>query len=401
MNMKIPIQLLCISHKTAPLRVREQFALDEKAQRDFLLRLQKDEVIQEAVLLCTCNRTEIYCSGSRESLVWAKVQEALMLAAGVEEPGLKNYMLRFQGEQAVRHLFFVAAGLDSQVLGEDQILGQVRQAYFQSERLGLCKKNFHLLFRMAITGAKKVKTDTLLSKTSVSTAGLALQRAAKQLGTLCGRKLLLIGASGRIGTILLKDALDREGLAVYITARERLPHGIQGRQYTIVPYSERYRWMDEMDVVVSATSSPHYTITGRELKRWLSTDKPRVFFDLAVPSDIEKDVAELHGVVCYSMEDMEELARQNNERKLNYVADAREILQSCQEECIKNILFSNNIEEIDGLYQEFEKEAQEKSPEKAWKHFFYGLKEVSTAKEFAVLLKVMGMFGTDGREQTK
>ena len=392
MNIKIPIYLLCISHKTAPLEVREQFALSEEAQKKFLLSLQREQAVQEAVVLCTCNRTEIYCSGSKESLVWARVQEAFMAAEGVGETDLRKYMLRFQGEQAVRHLFLVAAGLDSQVLGEDQILGQVRQAYFQSDAMGLCKKNFHSLFRMAITGAKKVKTDTMLSKTSVSTASLALQRAARELGTLQGKKLLLIGASGRIGTILLKDALDREGLAVYITAREHLPHGVGGRQYTVVPYSERYRWMDEMDVVISATSSPHYTVTGEELRCWLHADKLRVFFDLAVPSDIGRDVAGLRGVVCYSMEDMEEIARQNNERKQSYAADAREILQSCQDECLKNMLYSNNIEEINRLYQGFEKEAQEKSPKKAWKHFFYGLKGAGTAEEFAVLLKVMGAY---------
>ena len=179
---------MSISHKTAAGELRGRFVFDREQTEDILKQLTKnsgdaeDAQIEEAVLISTCNRTELYCSGASENQNFIKMQKGLLAAAGIEKDSeihmaALDAFRRFSDRNAVHHLFCVAAGLDSAVLGEDQILGQVRSAYFLAMENGYTKTIFHCLFQSAITAAKRMKTDTILSKSSVSTAGLALKTA--------------------------------------------------------------------------------------------------------------------------------------------------------------------------------------------------------------------------------
>ena len=199
------IQLLSIRYKTIDADLRQRFAIDKVQKLNILQQLMEAPGVQETVVVATCNRTEIYCSGEddRHNLkIMKKVLLEVTQTTQVE--GVNDIVLRFVGERAIHHLFLVTAGLDSMVIGEDQILGQVKDAYFCSKERGDCQKNFHLLFQTAITAAKKIKTETLLSKSSVSTASLALKKAEETLGTLSGKNLMIIGASGQIGSIAFK-----------------------------------------------------------------------------------------------------------------------------------------------------------------------------------------------------
>lgn len=178
------IQLLSISHKTARASLRGRFVFDSEQTKDILKQLtepdgqQENTGIEEAVLISTCNRTELYCSGTPENQNFIRMQHVLLAAAGIEKNSETHMAAldafrRFSDKNAIHHLFCVAAGLDSAVLGEDQILGQVRNAYFLAMESGYTKTTFHCLFQSAITAAKRMKTDTILSKSSVSTAGFS------------------------------------------------------------------------------------------------------------------------------------------------------------------------------------------------------------------------------------
>ena len=216
------IYLLSLSHKTTPLEIRSWFAYDDTEKNHILEELLQWNGIDEAVVLSTCNRMEIYCHGTDKELYPAgSILEGMEQAAvnGAREQmrrcqkeqaeeglkGIGGYFRRYCDRQAVHHLFQVAAGLDSMVLGEDQILGQVKQAYEFSHERGYCQVYLNTLFRDAITGAKRVKTDTELSKTPVSTATLAVKAAEEKLKGLPGKKMMIIGATGRIGNIILKN----------------------------------------------------------------------------------------------------------------------------------------------------------------------------------------------------
>ena len=401
-TIKMNIQLLSISHKTARASLRGRFVFDSEQTKDILKQLtepdgqQENTGIEEAVLISTCNRTELYCSGTPENQNFIRMQHVLLAAAGIEKDSETHMAAldafrRFSDKNAIHHLFCVAAGLDSAVLGEDQILGQVRNAYFLAMESGYTKTTFHCLFQSAVTAAKRMKTDTILSKSSVSTAGLALKTAMECQQDLPVKNVMIIGASGKIGSIVLKDALDLQGLNIFITARHELPHPLHGQdmRYTVIPYEKRYEYMQDMDIVISATASPHYTVMKEHFLAQNPPVKKRVFFDLAVPADIEPEMSQVPETVCYSMEDMQELARQNNAAKLEALPKAKAILSKYEEQFVKNMAFGEALPAIAALSERAQEALGQESAYSLVHKFVCQAKKNCDADEFVQFTKIL------------
>ena len=401
-TIKMSIQLLSISHKTARASLRGRFVFDSEQTKDILKQLtepdgqQENTGIEEAVLISTCNRTELYCSGTPENQNFIRMQHVLLAAAGIEKNSETHMaaldaLRRFSDKNAIHHLFCVAAGLDSAVLGEDQILGQVRNAYFLAMESGYTKTTFHCLFQSAITAAKRMKTDTILSKSSISTAGLALKTAMECQQDLPVKNVMIIGASGKIGSIVLKDALDLQGLNIFITARHELPHPLHGQdmRYTVIPYEKRYEYMPDMDIVISATASPHYTVMKEHFLAQNPPVKKRVFFDLAVPADIEPEMSQVPETVCYSMEDMQELARQNNAAKLEALPKAKAILSKYEEQFVKNMAFGEALPAIAALSERAQEALGQESAYSLVHKFVCQAKKNCDADEFVQFTKIL------------
>lgn len=401
-TIKMSIQLLSISHKTARASLRGRFVFDSEQTKDILKQLtepdgqQENTGIEEAVLISTCNRTELYCSGTPENQNFIRMQNVLLAAAGIEKDSETHMAAldafrRFSDKNAIHHLFCVAAGLDSAVLGEDQILGQVRNAYFLAMESGYTKTTFHCLFQSAVTAAKRMKTDTILSKSSVSTAGLALKTAMECQQDLPVKNVMIIGASGKIGSIVLKDALDLQGLNIFITARHELPHPLHGQdmRYTVIPYEKRYEYMQDMDIVISATASPHYTVMKEHFLAQNPPVKKRVFFDLAVPADIEPEMSQVPETVCYSMEDMQELARQNNAAKLEALPKAKAILSKYEEQFVKNMAFGEALPAIAALSERAQEALGQESAYSLVHKFVCQAKKNCDADEFVQFTKIL------------
>lgn len=401
-TIKMSIQLLSISHKTARASLRGRFVFDSEQTKDILKQLtepdgqQENTGIEEAVLISTCNRTELYCSGTPENQNFIRMQHVLLAAAGIEKNSETHMSAldafrRFSDKNAIHHLFCVAAGLDSAVLGEDQILGQVRNAYFLAMESGYTKTTFHCLFQSAITAAKRMKTDTILSKSSISTAGLALKTAMECQQDLPVKNVMIIGASGKIGSIVLKDALDFQGLNIFITARHELPHPLHGQdmRYTVIPYEKRYEYMPDMDIVISATASPHYTVMKEHFLAQNPPVKKRAFFDLAVPADIEPEMLQVPETVCYSMEDMQELARQNNAAKLEALPKAKAILSKYEEQFVKNMAFGEALPAIAALSERAQEALGQESAYSLVHKFVCQAKKNCDADEFVQFTKIL------------
>ena len=363
-TIKMSIQLLSISHKTARASLRGRFVFDSEQTKDILKQLtepdgqQEHTGIEEAVLISTCNRTELYCSGTPENQNFIRMQHVLLAAAGIEKNSETHMAAldafrRFSDKNAIHHLFCVAAGLDSAVLGEDQILGQVRNAYFLAMESGYTKTTFHCLFQSAITAAKRMKTDTILSKSSISTAGLALKTAMECQQDLPVKNVMIIGASGKIGSIVLKDALDFQGLNIFITA------------------------------------SPHYTVMKEHFLAQNPPVKKRVFFDLAVPADIEPEMSQVPETVCYSMEDMQELARQNNAAKLEALPKAKAILSKYEEQFVKNMAFGEALPAIAALSERAQEALGQESAYSLVHKFVCQAKKNCDADEFVQFTKIL------------
>lgn len=391
-------QLLSISYKTAPLDVRSCFSFTEEQQQELLIEL-KTRGMEEAVIISTCNRTELYCySGSEKDnrRMYTVMRDVLVEKSGVlkrdgaENADIGDYIRLYDGKKAVRHLFQVTAGMDSMVLGEDQILGQVKRAGTLARESGTCGVYMNTLFRMAVTASKKVKTDTILSKSSVSTATLALKAAEEHLGSLKDKNLLIIGASGRIGGIVLKNALSM-GCSVYATSRahESCCAPVFNGGCCTLHYDERYRYLAKMDAVISATNSPHYTITRNHYRRRRDPGRSMVFVDLAVPMDIEPDIGEEPDTYYYNIDNMKQLAEENNRRKQADLENANRILEDYEEEFDKWLLFQNNREEMGRIKKRMEKEAAEKGSGEAIQSFFYKLRKYGSAGEMHAVMSVI------------
>ena len=290
--------------------------------------------VSECIVLSTCNRTEMYVYSDSESkgCVFNLMEDTLLGEAGAqEEEDIGNYLLFYHGEKAIHHLFQVTAGLDSMVIGEDQILGQVKTAHKQAREAGTTGVYLNTFFRMAVTGAKKVKTETDIYVTT--------------------RKNKLINTK----------------------------HG--NDDFTTIDYEDRYNYLDQMDVVISATSSPHYTLTYSKMKKQLVTAKRRVFVDLAVPMDIEAKISAVDDTCYYNIDDFTRIAKENNQKKLREAEAASGILDEYELQFEQWMVFQKSLSVMGKVRDNFVKVAEHKGVEKAFDHFFYWVRENNTPED--------------------
>ncbi len=389
------IYLLSLSHRTTPVEIRGQLTYSNEQTCELLKELTTRCQIDEAVILSTCNRLELYCyckEDRNSEVIFQRMEEVLVFYSNSNKViNMKEYTRRYLDKNAVHHLFLVSAGLDSIVIGEDQILGQVKQSFDFAKEKGFTSTCFNTLFRLAITGAKRVKTDTNLSKSSVSTASLAVKAAVDEHGELKGKHVMLIGASGNIGGVLLNYLKDIDGISIYTTTRTMSTHAKQNNETWLrwIPFEERYNWLDRMDVVISATSSPHYTLTKNMLQKSMFTSKKRVLLDLAVPFDIEESAEEIQGCICYNMRHMTKLAEENNKKKQEAANSAQVIVSEYEEQFYKWFLFQSHRKDIKDLKAIVVQETCEKGAETAIDHLIFHMREVCDTKQWEILLDVI------------
>ena len=379
------ISLIGISHHNTPLAVRELFAFPAEKQQELMKEMIARGIAEECVIISTCNRTEVYIYTACPGGNFTELQDLVLEFAGAQDvENIGDYIRFYNGSKAVRHLFHVASGLESMVMGEDQILGQVKRAHDQARETGTCGVYLNTLFRYAVTAAKKVKTETDLSRTSVSTATMAIKAAEQGLGTLHGKKVMIIGASGKIGSTVLKNLQCIDGAEVYITSRNMGQAGEDHHHkitYRVMDYEKRYELVNEMDAIISATSSPHYTLTYSKMAEKLVTEKPRVLVDLAVPIDIEAKVEKLPGIMRYDIDDFQELARTNNEKKQHEVVAADQILDEVQMDFERWMVFQLALPDMASFKEWLEQESEKKGLDKAIDKMFYRLRDHSTPAE--------------------
>ena len=379
------ISLIGISHHNTPLAVRELFAFPAERQQELMKEMIARDIAEECVIISTCNRTEVYIYTACPGGNFTELQDLVLEFAGAQDvENIGDYIRFYNGSKAVRHLFHVASGLESMVMGEDQILGQVKRAHDQARETGTCGVYLNTLFRYAVTAAKKVKTETDLSRTSVSTATMAIKAAEQGLGTLHGKKVMIIGASGKIGSTVLKNLQCIDGAEVYITSRNMGQAGEDHHHkitYRVMEYEKRYELVNEMDAIISATSSPHYTLTYSKMAEKLVTEKPRVLVDLAVPIDIEAKVEKLPGIMRYDIDDFQELARTNNEKKQHEVVAADQILDEVQMDFERWMVFQLALPDMASFKEWLEQETEKKGLDKAIDKMFYRLRDHSTPAE--------------------
>ncbi|MGQ0535689.1 MAG: glutamyl-tRNA reductase [Methanobacteriota archaeon] len=280
---------------------------------ELLARVGKLPGVSEAVLVATCNRAEIYVSAWEPSAARRHLEELFLEIGG---PAAAR-VVRFHEEEAtLRHLLRVAAGLESLIVGEDQVLHQVRESMQQAERLGTVGNNLGLVFKKALSVGKLVRTRTGISRGSVSMGSAAVELAEDALGSLEGRRLLVLGA-GEVAD-LVAQALARRRLHAVIVANRTFSHAedlarrLQGRA---IPFDELPQALREAHVVICATSAPHHVLDRRAIEAARAGDEPLVLIDISIPRNIAPDVQEIPGVTLYDMEGLRGVAEENLERR--------------------------------------------------------------------------------------
>lgn len=311
--MSAGIVALGASHKTAPLELRERLALPEGRAAGVLAELTAAPSVHEAVALSTCNRTELYLVTADVVAAESAALTVLAGQAGIGPTELSSALYSLRDRDAVRHLFMVAAGLDSMVVGEAEILGQVRRAYELALVEGATAAVTNRLFRDALATGKRVRTETAIGRRRVSVPSVAVELAATTLGDLASRRVLVIGAGE--GGELTARALRAQGVHTVFVANRRYDRAIGlARRFggEAVRFDRLPSELVEADIVVSSTGSPHQIVGREELELVMAERqyRPLVIIDIAVPRDFDPRVRGMRGITLFDMDDLQrEVAR--------------------------------------------------------------------------------------------
>jgi glutamyl-tRNA reductase len=320
------LQILGLNHNTAPVEIREQvvFAGDDVGRA--VARLKGIDGVDEAVLLSTCNRTEFYVvtsDGGRERLQeWLRSERHL-------DPGFANSLFTLDSDEAIRHIFSVACGLDSMVLGETQILGQLKDAFRAAQQAGSVGQQLTRLFQHTFSVAKKVRTDTEIGANPVSVASAAVRLAQQFFAGFEKHTALLVGAGVTV-ELVAKHLEARNIGRLFVANRdvERARNLASKFGGYAVPLSELEGTLPEADILITSTASPEPIITKDQFKTAMKARKRKPVFavDIAVPRDIAPDVAEVNDVYLYTIDDLQKVIQEGQTSREAAAVDAVRIL---------------------------------------------------------------------------
>lgn len=319
------IGVVGVNHNLAPINVREAVSFTDTKKIE-AINILLDREIDEIVILSTCNRSEIYISGEN---IQQKVDEVANFYKdyfGVKD--IEQYLFKKTNLEAIQHLFDVTAGLDSLVVGEDQILGQVKDAHEFCMKLGATKKVFNKLFRDAVTTSKEIKTITKISQQPLSISYIGVKLLKEKMGTLEGKNALIVGL-GKMNLLTLNHLEEENVKNIYIANRNiEKTKEIENKFDNIIPieYSDRHKIIQEksIDIVISATSSPHLVIKYDDMPK---LDKKIYIMDIALPRDIDTKLKELNYVELYDIDDLKEIHDKNDIKRNELAQKAQEIIK--------------------------------------------------------------------------
>lgn len=335
---------LGLSYKNAGLDIRDKTSFTDSKKIEFLLQMDEYE-IEQCMILSTCNRSEIYYFYEKEEQR-NQVRNAYKELFG--ERNLENYLVEYTKEKATEHLFRVTAGLESQVIGEDQILGQVKEALDFTRTMGYSKKEMNKVIRDAISSAKRIKTELKISEIPLSVSYVGI----RQIDDICkilGKKILVIG-SGKMTVLALRYLYEYGAKEVNVCSRTLLHAKVLRKEFSnikIVEYENRYEVLKYCDIVISATASPHVVLK----KENAIIERELYLLDLATPRDIDTAFAEDDKCHLINLDSLQQIVLENKKEREELVEKSQEIIKVEVEETQKWILSSRMDETIESLQQ--------------------------------------------------
>jgi glutamyl-tRNA reductase len=323
------VSIFCIgvNHKTAPIEIRERLAFPEKAVPDHLREICGTCGIAEVVVLSTCNRVEIYGSAEDTSGAISGLTNYLINHFAVRPGEVEFY--GHEVEAAAHHLFEVASGLDSMVLGETEIFGQIKKAYATAQSTGTTARRMNKLFQQSFTVGKLVRTSTRIQQGSTSVGAAAVDLAEKIFGNLEGCRVMIIGA-GEMSRTTAQSLLSRGAKSIIVSNRSydravELAEELKGRA---VRFDDWENSLEEVDIIVSSTAAPHVVVTRETIERVMARRRGHSLFliDIAVPRDIECEVNEIDNVYLYNIDQLQQIAEDGKSRREKQIAICRDVI---------------------------------------------------------------------------
>ena len=335
----IPLAVVGVSHHTAPVEVRERLAFDRGEASLALHHLRGERGLREAILLSTCNRTELYLVPGASEAEFRAAEEILARQAGTSVGELERHLFRARGDAVVHHLFEVTAGLDSLVLGEAEIQGQVKEAFEIAVAVSsdppLVGPVLHRLFEMALAVGGRVRSETRVGEGSASVASVAVELARKIFGPLRGRRVVVLGA-GATAELTVR-ALLREGVRGGVVVNRTLERGealarqLEGKA---VPLEELPRALRGTDIVVASTAA-RVPVVNREVMAAAfphGINRPFLMVDIAIPRDVDPKVGDLPNVFLYNVDDLRDIIDDHLQKRSDELPEARRLILAQQDE---------------------------------------------------------------------
>jgi glutamyl-tRNA reductase len=320
------LSIIGVNYKTAPIALRERIAISREDLPETTRALAAVEGVTECMIVSTCNRVELLASVESPETDLAGF---LYQQFGLERELLEPHIYRQSDRDAVRHLFRVAASLDSMVVGEPQILGQVKEAFAVARAAGTVAGQLEHLLQSAFAAAKKVRTETQIGSTSVSIASVAVDLAKKIFGSLQGRTVFLVGA-GKMSELAARHLVQQGAGAILVSNRtqdraQRMAEQFKGR---VIPYEQLYEAASDADIVISSTGAPHPIFRREHGHAFMQRRKnrPMFFIDIAVPRDVDPAMGNLEGVFVYDIDDLQAVAAQHLAERSREASDAETLI---------------------------------------------------------------------------
>jgi glutamyl-tRNA reductase len=321
--------VLGLSHKSAPLDIREQVFIPETGVGDCVRRLIDHDLIESGVLLSTCNRTELYAIASANDTPDRLFESFGLWPHQLPFEAWQRYAYRLTGDDAMDHLFRVAGGLDSLMIGEAQVLGQLKRALSLARQAGALDAQLEIIIRGALRAAKRIRHETGLGRRPVSVSHAAVAATQDLLGGLAGRNVLLLGA-GEMSEVTLRLLRNQRIGSVYLASRrfERADEVAQAAGAAAVPFEGIEEIIGGVDIIVSSSSAPHQLLDAGRVMTFQERrgGRPLLIVDMAVPRDVDPDAAGVAGVHLLNIDDLQRVAETNREAREAFVPAAEEIV---------------------------------------------------------------------------
>jgi glutamyl-tRNA reductase len=333
-----------LNHNTAPIEIRECLAFSEDKMEDALSKVHALPSVKENMIVSTCNRVEVYASTRETEKAVHDLRDFFSQYHGISLKDFEKSLYTHVGEEAVRHIFRVASSLDSMVLGEPQILGQIKEAYDLAQQANTSGLILHRLLHRAFHVAKKVRTETKIAISAVSVSSVAVELAEKIFGTLEKKTVLLIGA-GEMCELAARHLVSGGIEKILVTNRtyERAVSLAQEFRGEAIPFEEMGLGLKKTDIVISATNSPQYLIGHDQITKVIRDRKQRpiFFIDIADPRDIEPKVGDIENVYLYNIDDLQKVANDNIKDREKEAQKAETIVQ---DEVVKFVNWYHSLE---------------------------------------------------------